>query len=413
MTAVGGTGYAYDSNGNMTTRGSLSISWDVENRPVAMSDNSTFVYDGNGNRGMKTEGGETILYINRYYEKNLTTEEVTTHYYLGDRQVAQRKGTALNYLHQDHLTGTAMMTDSSGDSTGTIKYFPFGATRSGSVSTDKQFTGQRLDCSGLYYYGARYYDAEIGRFISADTVVPDPLNPQSLNRYSYCLNNPLKYNDPSGHESQYDYMNAYYEANCAAAGIDPSAGYILAYGDGGWQSIGVTVGDFVGWVDSTSEPWDYISQSPAQVIQGIGLSQFGVKHVYSYHMNLTAEPIPTYIVGDQGIIPTLLTISGISLYPLGTYIRQSYYEDHPEILAHEGKHYSEQRDSGMIPWLTVYCSELLDDWYYSGVWCGVWSFWEGPYNINSAEMRARAWAGEPLFPWAIPVPWSIPPGYTW
>ena len=56
----------------------------------------------------------------------------------------------------------------------------------------------RLDDSGLYYHNARYYDASIGRFISADTVVPDPADPQHLNRYTYCLNNPLKYTDPTG-----------------------------------------------------------------------------------------------------------------------------------------------------------------------------------------------------------------------
>jgi RHS repeat-associated protein len=65
--------------------------------------------------------------------------------------------------------------------------------------TNKLFTGQRLDTTGLYYYNARYYDPTIGRFISADTMVPNPANPQSFNRYSYCLNNPLKYNDPTGH----------------------------------------------------------------------------------------------------------------------------------------------------------------------------------------------------------------------
>ena len=64
---------------------------------------------------------------------------------------------------------------------------------------DQKFTGQRLDGTGLYYYNARYYDPAIGRFISADTVVQDFRNPQTLNRYSYCLNNPLKYIDPSGH----------------------------------------------------------------------------------------------------------------------------------------------------------------------------------------------------------------------
>jgi RHS repeat-associated protein len=68
------------------------------------------------------------------------------------------------------------------------------------VPTDKLFTGQRLDDTGLYFYNARYYDATIGRFISADTIIPNPMNPQAFNRYSYCFNNPLKYVDPSGYK---------------------------------------------------------------------------------------------------------------------------------------------------------------------------------------------------------------------
>jgi RHS repeat-associated protein len=51
--------------------------------------------------------------------------------------------------------------------------------------------------TGLYYYNARYYDPELGRFNQADTIVPSAANPQTLNRYSYCGNNPLKYVDPN------------------------------------------------------------------------------------------------------------------------------------------------------------------------------------------------------------------------
>ena len=59
------------------------------------------------------------------------------------------------------------MTDTGGDSLGTIKYFPFGGTiPGGDVPTDRKFTGQRLDDTGLYYYNARYYDPTIERFIS-------------------------------------------------------------------------------------------------------------------------------------------------------------------------------------------------------------------------------------------------------
>ena len=109
--------------------------------------------------------------------------------------------TKLRYVHQDHLSGTAVITDANGNEVGSIKYYPYGETRStsGTLETDKKFTGQRLDDTGLYYYNARYYDPTIGRFISADTLVPGPANPQAFNRYSYCLNNPLKYTDPSGH----------------------------------------------------------------------------------------------------------------------------------------------------------------------------------------------------------------------
>ena len=68
------------------------------------------------------------------------------------------------------------------------------------LPTDYRFTGQRREGTiRLYDYGARFYDPLLGRFLSADTVVPQPGNPQALNRYSYVLNNPLKYTDPSGH----------------------------------------------------------------------------------------------------------------------------------------------------------------------------------------------------------------------
>jgi len=259
VTAVGATGYTYDANGNMTARGSQTIAWDVENRPVSVSDNgtvTTFVYDGDGNRVKKTEGGETVLYVNKYYEKSLTTGNVTSYYYLGDRLVAMSENSTLRYIHQDHLTGTALVTDANGDSLGAMKYYPFGETRSGTVPTDKLFTGQRLDDTSLYYYGARYYDAEIGRFISSDTIVPNPTNPQALNRYTYALNNPLKYMDPNGHQYWDDY---FYEASCAEAGVDPSAGEILVYEGGSWVSLGMTVGNFVSWIDDTPYPFDYIS----------------------------------------------------------------------------------------------------------------------------------------------------------
>ncbi len=66
-----------------------------------------------------------------------------------------------------------------------LRYWHYGAIRSGSLSTPYRYTGQRQAATGLYFYGARWYDPAIGRFIQPDTLVPDPANPQSLNRYAF------------------------------------------------------------------------------------------------------------------------------------------------------------------------------------------------------------------------------------
>jgi RHS repeat-associated protein len=85
------------------------------------------------------------------------------------------------------------------------RYYPYGAEwwSSGTLPTDYRFTGQREQASvGLYHMGARWYDPRLGRWISADTIAPNPDSPQSLNRFSYVLGNPLKFTDPSGHKEE-------------------------------------------------------------------------------------------------------------------------------------------------------------------------------------------------------------------
>ena len=111
------------------------------------------------------------------------------------------------HADQIRLRGSVgLATDASGTkiTDSDTRYSPYGVTRPGlagtGLPTDRRFTGQREETSlGFYDYGARPYDPALGRFLQADTLVPEPANPQSLNRYSYVLGNPLRYTDPSGH----------------------------------------------------------------------------------------------------------------------------------------------------------------------------------------------------------------------
>ena len=70
----------------------------------------------------------------------------------------------------------------------------------GALEENPKYTGQTHDIdTDLYYYNARYYDPTLGRFLQADSVIPNVFQAQTINPYAYVLNNPLKYTDPTGH----------------------------------------------------------------------------------------------------------------------------------------------------------------------------------------------------------------------
>ncbi len=115
---------------------------------------------------------------------------------------AMRINSTLYYVLKDHLGSASVVTDASGNIVGENRYYPFGETRlsTGSIFTDKLYTGQReMAGLGIYHYQARFYSPKLGRFLSPDTIIPEFANPQSWNRYSYVYNNPIRYNDPTGH----------------------------------------------------------------------------------------------------------------------------------------------------------------------------------------------------------------------
>jgi len=208
--------FSYDANGNMTSRTQNGVTWtqtfDAENRLVSVSDGTIttqYVYDGSGSRVKRIVGSTTTLYVAGMEIKQVSgTETQRTIYYPAGGAfrviVVSPASNTLYYRHSDHLGSTSVLSDSTGAKvTGSdVVYAPFGVIRAGSESnlTDFGYTGQRHDdnTGGLMYYGARYYLPDVMRFISADTITPG-ISSQALNRYSYALNRPVNFNDPTGH----------------------------------------------------------------------------------------------------------------------------------------------------------------------------------------------------------------------
>jgi RHS repeat-associated protein len=133
----------------------------------------------------------------------------------------------LNFMHSDQLGSVTALTNTSGGLvSGSIsRFYPFGGYRTTPTTnpgtTDQGYTGHKHnDSIDLIYMNARYYVPSIGRFASADTIVPNPTNPQDFNRYSYVRNNPTNFIDPSGHKYVYEDGDTY----CWPCEVPPNFG---------------------------------------------------------------------------------------------------------------------------------------------------------------------------------------------
>jgi len=275
---VGGQAYPYDANGNVTGGGGRTYVWDTNNQPTSItgpdSVTETYGYDADGGRVSRARAGVTSVYLAGVWEQDIQSGASTktrAFMVLQGCAIAQRERIASPasdttiYLHGDHLGSVSVATDNDRRVLSRQDYTPWGEVRAGGVAqTTLDFTGQRRDGTGLLYYGARYYDPQLGRFLSSDSIVPGrasgkggmaatlgqdggaalrpltvdfhepgfaatlaredaftqakgfrfqlsgqdrqqakvdtgPSNPQALDRYSYVLNNPLRYTDPGGH----------------------------------------------------------------------------------------------------------------------------------------------------------------------------------------------------------------------
>ena len=204
--------YEYDSNGNLLSDHNKLYEYNSFNQLEKIRDKESneiieeYRYDHDGNRILKTyideNNRETSQSTpnNNYVRTQNSDGVIREKYFFADNKLVGKIDDNRNslFFHPDHLGSTRLITDESGNKVSDISYSPFG-TQLGESDEDFKFTGKEQDDSGLYYFGARYYDPNfLLRFTQPDSIIPDIYNPQDLNRYSYVRNNPIRYIDPDG-----------------------------------------------------------------------------------------------------------------------------------------------------------------------------------------------------------------------
>jgi RHS repeat-associated protein len=229
--AAGGTRtYCYDANGNLTgDSAGLVLKYDHQNLPTvaqrgALRDDFRYGPDGMRTRSWGSDGARVYL---PGYEYRIDTGE--TKVYIGDYAVISRTGSTrkVEYLLKDRLGSVDAVVNASGSVIETRGYDAFGKPRSGTWNdlipakiqstavTPKGFTQhEHLNQLELIHMNGRAYDYNLGRFTGVDPFIQFPLNSQSLNPYSYILNNPLSGTDPTGYASCTTDASA---GECAAA----------------------------------------------------------------------------------------------------------------------------------------------------------------------------------------------------
>ncbi|WP_189464919.1 RHS repeat protein [Mesorhizobium sp. M2D.F.Ca.ET.223.01.1.1] len=201
-TSVGANAMAYDANGNLTSDGTRTLTWDEASRlkTVTLASNTVnLTYGPDGARVKKASTFATTLYPDASVEIDPATPgaEIYTRYPHPDIKVV---GAAKYFLHRDHLASVRMVTDSSGAITEATNYATYGERLNTGFQTQKSYIGERFDPeTGLLYLNARYMDPVLGRFISPDDW--DPIKEGvGTNRYAYAQNDPVNKSDPNGHE---------------------------------------------------------------------------------------------------------------------------------------------------------------------------------------------------------------------
>ena len=217
--------FSYDARGNITRGDGLTSStYNAMDKPTQIIKSGktlNFTYGPQHMRFKQVNGSVTTFYSDKLYEEEVTGTKTTWRAYIDDIAVISQttsEGATIRYTHRDRLGSARVFTDHNGQVESERNYDPFGKPRLASgglksfgnsklndladAKTNRGFTDhEHLDSVELIHMNGRVYDYNLGRFMSVDPVIQSPTNSQSINPYSYIMNNPLSGTDPTGYTS--------------------------------------------------------------------------------------------------------------------------------------------------------------------------------------------------------------------
>jgi len=200
-------GHTWRDNGYLTFDAARSYTYDHANRLTQVTEgslSSQFAYNGDGVRTSKTVAGDTTEYVlDLAATLPVVISDTEAVYLYGLDIIAQQQTETLYYVH-DGLGSVRQLLDSTGEIQIDYAYDPFGVPQvGGDVYNPYQFTGEAWDAEvGLLYLRARYYQPEVGRFITKDPINQQPSMGGSANAYAYGGNNPASWVDPRGQDPE-------------------------------------------------------------------------------------------------------------------------------------------------------------------------------------------------------------------